>query len=128
MSKPKTPAEKLMSSYVIGFVLSVVLTLIAYFTVINKTFGQDTLGVIMILATLQFVVQVVFFLHMGKTSKPTWSDTALYFMILVVITIVLGSMWIMANLDYHHGSGNQQQINKEIIEDEVLPSHTSPSM
>ncbi len=124
MSKPKTPAEKLLSSYIIGFVLSVSLTLLAYFAVINKTFGQDTLGIIMILATLQFVVQVVFFLHMGKTSRPTWSDTALYFMILVVITIVLGSMWIMTNLDYHHGANNNPQtLDQEIIQDEAITTH-----
>lgn len=111
----------LRTSYVIGFLLSIGFTLLAYFTVAEDLFGENNFGVIMVLALAQFVVQVVFFLHMGKTSKPSWSDIALYFMMLIVVTIVIGSMWIMSNLDYHHGAETEgQNIEEYILEEEGL--------
>ncbi|MBI5357745.1 cytochrome o ubiquinol oxidase subunit IV [Candidatus Saccharibacteria bacterium] len=116
----------LRNSYVVGFLLSIALTFIAYFAVVNDWFDENTLGIIMLLALAQFSVQVVFFLHMGKTSKPTWSDVALYFMIMVVVTIILGSMWIMSNLDYHHGDNSApQSVEDSIIEDEGFRNDNS---
>jgi len=120
MSVDTKSIEKLKKSYVVGFGLSILLTLLAYFTVTQNLFGQENaLGIIMLLAMFQFVVQVAFFLHMGRTSRLSWSDVALYFMILVVVTIIVGSMWIMSNLDYHHGSHESGQSAEEyIIQDE----------
>lgn len=127
MAKPDE-YKKLKNSYIVGFLLSVGLTLFAYFAVVNDWFGENTLGIIMLLALTQFAVQAVFFLHMGKTSKPTWSDIALYFMILVVVTIVMGSMWIMSNLDYHHGTDSSSpSVDESIIEDEGFKNDTTNS-
>lgn len=109
----------LRTSYIVGFLLSIGFTLLAYFAVVEDLFGENNFGVIMVLALAQFVVQVVFFLHMGKTSRPSWSDIALYFMMLIVVTIVIGSMWIMSNLDYHHGAETKDQnIEEYILEEE----------
>jgi cytochrome o ubiquinol oxidase operon protein cyoD len=52
----------------------------------------------------------VFFLHLGRESKPRWNLNALLFAVLVVVIIVFGSLWIMHNLNYH--MQNPQQINK----------------
>lgn len=118
----------LRTSYVIGFFLSIALTLLAYFTVVEDLFGENNFGVIMVLALAQFVVQVVFFLHMGKTSKPSWSDIALYFMMLIVVTIVVGSMWIMSNLDYHHATETEgQNVEEYILEEEGFKIKNEPT-
>lgn len=91
-----------MKSYVTGFVLSVAVTLLAYAAVVNHWFaGILLVAVIMGLAVIQLVVQLVFFLHLGRESKPRWNLITFSFMLLVLIIIVGGSLWIMANLNYN---------------------------
>lgn len=91
-----------MKSYIIGFVLSLVLTLVAYFAVTEGwVSGTGLIALIMGLASIQFVVQLFFFLHLGNESKPRWQLAAFLFMFLVLVIIVGGSLWIMANLNYN---------------------------
>lgn len=92
-----------MKSYVIGFVLAVVLTLIAYFVVVNKLLdGFALAATLMGLAAVQFMVQLVFFLHLGQNRKSgPWTVASFYFMIIVLVIVVLGSLWIMHNMNYN---------------------------
>ncbi len=90
------------ATYMIGFILSVVLTLVAYFFVTHHSFSRDMLiVVIMGLAFVQFIVQLFFFLHLGSDTRPRWKLYVLLFMLVVVGIIVIGSLWIMNHLDYH---------------------------
>lgn len=104
-------------SYVVGFILSVVLTLIAFYVVANQSLGSSGLRLLVLfLAVVQLFVQVAFFLHLGKESKPRWNLIVFGFAVMVVFIVVVGSLWIMNNLDYHHET--PQQTNRTIIEDE----------
>lgn len=86
----------------VGFVLALCLTLLAYFTVVNRWFENNlTMVVIFSLALIQLAVQLVFFLHFGKESRPRWNYTAFWFMMIFLVIIVAGSIWIMANLNYN---------------------------
>lgn len=99
------------SSYVIGFVSSIILTLAAYTTVVNHVFSRRILlFVLPLTALLQFVVQLVTFLHIGRELKPRWKLYVFLFMLIIVIILVAGSIWIMANLNYHMQSPSE--INK----------------
>jgi cytochrome o ubiquinol oxidase operon protein cyoD len=90
-------------SYTIGLVLSIVFTLLAYYVVVEKVFTQNTTVItgFVGLAIAQLLVQLFFFLHLGKESKPRWNLMTFSFMLLVVGIVVIGSLWIMHNLDYH---------------------------
>lgn len=89
-------------SYVIGFGLSVTLTLIAYFTVKHHSLSHFSLvSIVVSLAILQFGVQMIFFLHLGHETKPRWKLLVLGLMLLVVAILVFGSLWIMNNLNYN---------------------------
>ncbi len=91
-----------LKSYVLGFVLSIVLTLGAYFFVVLKTFSPGVLfSVIMGLAVIQALVQLVLFLHLGKEKKPHWNTMTFLFMLSILLIVVLGSLWIMAHLEYN---------------------------
>lgn len=91
-----------VASYCIGFALSIALTLLAYFAVVEKIFsGTQLLAIIVGLAVVQLIVQLVFFLHMGKEAKPRWNLMVFSFMLLVVGIVVIGSLWVMHNLDYN---------------------------
>ncbi len=87
-------------SYVLGFVLSIITTLLAYFLVVNKIFAPDILVyVVLAIAVAQLIIQVVYFLHIGRGSK--WKLRTFIFTLIVVLIIVVGSVWIMKNLNYN---------------------------
>lgn len=87
-------------SYVIGFILSVVTTLLAYFFVVNELWSKEALVyIVMAIAVVQLIVQVVFFLHIGRGSR--WKLITFIFTLMVVIIVVVGSIWIMDNLNYN---------------------------
>ncbi len=105
--------------YIIGYALSLVFTLNAYIAASQADRGMNT-GLLLLLVGLavsQLVVQVVFFLHLGKESRPRWNGLAFITMIMVVLFIVIGSIWIMNNLNYNMMGGHA---DKMIIEDEGL--------
>ncbi len=96
---------KPLASYVTGFVLSLVLTGVAYVSVVYHLFSIEVLLPLIIgLAVIQFVVQVIFFLHLGRERKPRWQLVTFLFMLLVLFILVIGSLWIMNNLNYHASS------------------------
>jgi cytochrome o ubiquinol oxidase operon protein cyoD len=89
-----------LASYVTGYIFSIYLTVTAYLVVYNHLFSHLTLTVIIIgLALVQFVVQMVFFLHLGRETRPRWKLAVMLFMIMVVLILVGGSLWIMSNLN-----------------------------
>lgn len=89
-----------LRSYIVGFLLSILLTLIPYFLVVNHALTSATLILVIILfGVMQLIVQLVFFLHVNPKSKARWNLIALVFTILMVLFLAIGSVWIMNNLD-----------------------------
>lgn len=106
-------------SYTTGFVLSVALTLIAYFFVAHHVWsGWMLVAIIVSLAVLQLLVQLVFFLHLGHEGQPRWKSWVMLFMLIVLAILVGGSLWIMNNLNYHMMHMSPEQLNQSIIRDE----------
>lgn len=103
MSKPQQHTEHSAGrykSYVIGFVLSIVTTLLAYIFVVNELWSKDMLVyIVLAIAAVQLVVQMVFFLHLGRGSR--WKAVTFYFTLLTIGIIIVGTIWIMNNLDYN---------------------------
>lgn len=95
------------TTYIIGFALSVVLTASAFLLVHTHVahhhqYPSDNfmMTALPILAVVQLFVQLIFFLHLGRESKPRWNAAALAFALTVVLILVVGSLWIMSNLNY----------------------------
>lgn len=117
--------RKILRMYIIGFVSSIVLTILA-FSLVNLHLAtlhhtptdQILLPALIVLAIVQLLVQLFFFLHLGKEPKPRLNLMAFLFMVLVVGIIVIGSLWIMKNLDYNMSHG--PMIEKSIIKDEGI--------
>jgi cytochrome o ubiquinol oxidase operon protein cyoD len=97
-----TKAQPSVSAYVLGFVLSLVLTFGSYIAVTHHLFSRHVLlGTIVSLAVIQLVVQLVCFLHLGQEDKPKWRSISFLFMLLVIGIVVIGSLWIMHSLQYN---------------------------
>jgi len=109
-------------TYIVGFIISIVLTLEAYFLVTRGALSQWVLiFTILALAVVQLFVQLYFFLHLGEETKPRWRLTTFLFAGLVVLIVVFGSLWIMTNLDYNHEKlHSPEEINRQIEEDELI--------
>lgn len=94
--------NRAMRSYVTGFALSILFTLLPYMAAVTKMFGnKSTVIAIIGFGVLQLFVQVVFFLHLHKRSKPHWNIIVFIFAILIVAILVVGSLWVMYNLNYN---------------------------
>jgi cytochrome o ubiquinol oxidase operon protein cyoD len=91
-----------VGTYVTGFLLSIIFTLVAYVSVMHHWLMGNWLVVLLLaLAIVQFSVQLIFFLHVGRETKPRWKRLMLVLMIVFVMIVVLGSIWVMYSLNYH---------------------------
>ncbi|MCV9935915.1 cytochrome o ubiquinol oxidase subunit IV [Boseaceae bacterium BT-24-1] len=90
-----------LRGYVTGFLLSVVLTAIPFWLVMNDVLANSTLTaiVIMLFAAVQIVVHMVYFLHMSGRSEGGWTMMALIFTIIIVAIALTGSLWVMFHLN-----------------------------
>lgn len=97
--------------YVYGLIAAVSLVYLAYFAVVGEWFvGASLAAWLLILAGVQFVVQLVVFLHVGQESKPRWTMWSIIYTMLMLLIIVVASLWIMANMNYNmHMSPEQMQ-------------------
>jgi cytochrome o ubiquinol oxidase operon protein cyoD len=91
----------IIKSYLIGFLLAVVLTAIPFWLVMGNILG-DTLRtsiVIMAFAAVQIVVHMIYFLHMNTKSEGGWTFLALAFTLTLVVITLTGSIWVMYHMD-----------------------------
>lgn len=89
-------------SYVLGFVFSLILTLMAFILVAKKMVtGVGLTAALVSLALLQMGIQLHFFFHMETEPRPKWNLLMFLFMALVLVVIVFGSLWIMYSLNYN---------------------------
>lgn len=91
-----------MSSYVFGFISSILLTIFAYVIAVNHWLsGHALIVVLMELAILQFASQLFLFLHFGKGKSAGWRLLTLVLMLFFVLVVVIGSIWVMSSLNYN---------------------------
>jgi cytochrome o ubiquinol oxidase operon protein cyoD len=89
-----------LQSYVIGGILSLALTLSAYLLVVYTLLPGDWLVfALLALALLQFLIQIRYFLHLGRGIESRAQILALGSIILIVLVLVVGSRWIMSTLN-----------------------------
>lgn len=89
-------------SYLLGYLLSILLTSLAFLSLESQWFsGWSLASFLLILAVVQLAVQLFLFLHLGDESRPRWNIYALIFMLTCLLIFVLGSLWIMKNLNYN---------------------------
>jgi len=89
-----------LKHYIIGFIASLALTLVAYTLVVaGSATGLTLLLLLAGLAVIQMIVQLNYFLHLGAEARPRYRLASFVFMALILLIIVAGSVWIMHHLD-----------------------------
>ncbi len=89
------------ASYKTGFILSVVLTVIPFALVMGHMLSSAmaTTVIILVLAVVQMLVHVYYFLHLDATSEGGWTMLAVIFTFILVVCAVGGSIWVMYSMD-----------------------------
>jgi cytochrome o ubiquinol oxidase operon protein cyoD len=122
MKKPQLDHHNLSvkyTSYIVGFILSIVTTVLAYFVVVNELWTKQTLiYMVMGIAVVQLIVQLVFFLHLGRGNR--WKVITFAFAVFFVLLVVVGSLWIMENLDYNMMTMSPEEMNQYMSENEGI--------
>jgi cytochrome o ubiquinol oxidase operon protein cyoD len=105
-----------VASYSVGLLLAIVLTLAAFSLAIAHSHGTLTshivIPAILALAMVQLVVQLIFFLHLGRAKDAQWNTALFGFTFFGILVIVLASVWIMYHLNYNM---TPTQVNQYII-------------
>lgn len=91
-----------IKSYFLGFVLSIIFTIIPFYTTAYcSTINKLTLFIIIITcAIIQIYIHLILFLHLNNTAHQKWHLISLIFTIFIIFILILGSIWIMTHL--HH--------------------------
>ncbi|MBV4455716.1 MULTISPECIES: cytochrome o ubiquinol oxidase subunit IV [Pseudomonas] len=88
-------------SYRVGFLVSVVLTLIPFALVIFPSLPRTiTAWLVVALGVIQIVVHLKFFLHLDTAEEQRWNLVALIFSAVIILLLVGLSLWIMGSI--HH--------------------------
>ena len=88
-----------VKSYAIGFILSVILTVIPFGLVMYPSLPKAmTLWIVLIFAVIQVLVHLVYFLHLDRSAAQRNNVIAFVFAALVTVLLVGLSLWLMSGI------------------------------
>ncbi|WP_338561637.1 cytochrome o ubiquinol oxidase subunit IV [Erwinia sp. E_sp_B04_7] len=91
-----------VKTYMIGFILSIILTAIPFWMVMSGGASKGTiLTVVIVAAVIQVLVHLYYFLHLSTSTDQRWNLVAIVFSAVIILIVVVGSIWIMWNLNYN---------------------------
>jgi len=89
-------------SYTAGLGLAILLTIMSFVVAQTNLLWAPGISVgLVVLAIAQIGVHLVFFLHLGSGPDHTNNIIALAFGVLIVFLVIVGSVWIIANLHWN---------------------------
>jgi cytochrome o ubiquinol oxidase operon protein cyoD len=103
MSTQNTTTKRIVA-YSAGLISSIILTITAYLLVVSDSLRERWSPALVaialsILAVIQLIVQLLFFLHLNEESKPRWKLMSFIFAFIILGIIVFGSLWIMFDMN-----------------------------
>ena len=93
-----------LRAYIIGFVLAVILTVLSFGLALTQLPG--TVGTyigIAVLAIVQIIVHLRFFLHIDLSRQKREDLQLILFAVLIIVIVVGGTLWILGNLMHRMG-------------------------
>ncbi len=89
-----------VKSYLIGFMLSLVLTGLSFGLVMSGIWPRHiAIPALIGLCVVQLLVQLVYFLHLGTSKSQRENVTTFVFTLLIIFIIVGGSAWVLHNMN-----------------------------
>ncbi|KIC40600.1 cytochrome O ubiquinol oxidase [Ruegeria sp. ANG-R] len=99
-----------LKSYMVGFLLSVVLTLIPFWIVLGDVMDSTgwAIAIIFTLGATQMLVHIHYFLHVSLKVEAGWQVMSLGLTVLLLVIVMAGSIWVMFNLDENMMPAHEQ--------------------
>ena len=95
-------AAEAAGSYLVGLALAMLLTTVSFFiSGTTLVWGPSIPVALVVLAVAQMGVHLVFFLNITTGPDNVNNVLALAFGVLIVLLLLTGSLWIMANLNHN---------------------------
>jgi len=116
-----------VAKYLIGFVVSVILTLAAFIPVMHNWVADWSSSAKVLyllgLALVQMMVQITFFLHLTDGPDAKYNIITMWAAIVCVFIIIAGTWWVMWHLNYQvmGGAGRIEQ------SDVIYPANAAPA-
>ncbi|MEL7137958.1 MAG: cytochrome o ubiquinol oxidase subunit IV [Pseudomonadota bacterium] len=100
MSAPSHETHGSYRSYLIGFGLSVVLTIIPFGVVMADLTDNLAWALVIIfgMGAAQILVHVHYFLHVSLKVEQGWQAMSLVFTAIILVIVLAGSIWVMFHL------------------------------
>jgi len=97
-----------LRSYAIGLALATLLTIMSFFIAGTSLVWAPSIPIaLFVLAIAQMGIHLVFFLHVTTGEDGINTILALAFGVMVVMLLMVGSLWIMSNLNHNMMPMNQ---------------------
>ncbi len=88
-----------LATYLLGFVLAVVLTAVPFALVMTSTVSATPAVVILVVfAAAQMVVHLVFFLHLDRWSAQRHAIAVFLYTVIILTVLIGATVWIMYHL------------------------------
>lgn len=93
-------AQKNVKTYLLGFTLCMILTVLSFGMVSMHAFNKEILYVLLTVFALgQLLIQSICFLGLKSDTTGQWNLLPFLFTMLIIFFLVGGSLWIMYNLN-----------------------------
>lgn len=101
-SKADRQYRKQFYRYTVGFGAALLIVYAMYFAVVENWFEGTSLAVyLLVLASIQFGLQMIVFLHATEEKRPRWTLWSIVYIFMMMLIIVVASLWIMHNMNYN---------------------------
>jgi cytochrome o ubiquinol oxidase subunit IV len=89
------------SGYMVGFILSVILTAIPFWLVMAKVIADRNAAILVLggFAVAQILVHMVCFLHMNGKVEGGWTLLSTIFTVVFVAIAIAGTLWVMFHMN-----------------------------
>jgi cytochrome o ubiquinol oxidase subunit IV len=87
-------------SYLVGLALATLLTVVSFLVARTTLVWEPSIPVALaVLAVAQMGIHLVFFIHITSGPDNVNNVMALAFGVLIVLLVIVGSLWIMTNMN-----------------------------
>jgi cytochrome o ubiquinol oxidase operon protein cyoD len=95
-------------SYLVGLALATLLTIVSFLVARTTLVWEPSIPVALaVLAVAQMGIHLVFFIHITSGPDNANNVMALAFGVLIVLLVIVGSLWIMANMNHNMAAMDQ---------------------
>lgn len=96
--------QQTVKHYIYGGLLAALITGVVYVVAVNDWLTGLSLAFFgLVAAGIQLAIHLAFFIHVRDREGPNWAAMSFMFTTLTALIIIIGSIWIMMNVNYNMG-------------------------